>query len=369
VQADRPWRAGDRLIQPELARTLRVLAEGGQQAFYEGEFAEQMDRFFCDTGGLLRKRDLVAYRPLWQRTLSRRFGDVEVHVPPPESTGFSVLYGLELLARLGYDSMPFGGLAAARTMVSVLREMVARADELAAHQTPYEPGVEQAVARLLEDVELAKAAKRLGGDARGCGSCLGKHTTSLSACDSRGNLACLTQTLDHGFGSGVVIPGTGVLMNNGMAWLNTDPSTSRADLVAPHKRFFVPVVRLSRSALRVSRYLPSELRVATGSRRRHYKCMPASCSAAVHFELRSTGPGSPSELSCRNGATRKTSRSRAASSRKSTRICRDPIRPMATRTSAVFTLCSSLRTQAMWRSVIRERRANTLRLAEGGHHV
>jgi len=242
VRQDRPWKAGDRLLQPELVRTLRVLAEGGQQAFYEGEFSERMHRFLCDTGGLLRKGDLVAYRPLWQRTLSRRFGDVEVHVPPPESTGFSVLYGLELLARLGYDSMPSGGLPAVRALVSVLREMEECADGIAARLTPYGTETEEAIAGLLEEDRLAKMAQHLGLDFPGSGTRRGAHTTSLSAGDSSGNLVCLTQTLDHGFGSGVVIPGTGVLMNNGMAWLNTDPSTGRADLVAPRRRFFAPVV-------------------------------------------------------------------------------------------------------------------------------
>ena len=242
VRSDRLWEGGERLLQPELALTLRLLAQDGEQAFYSGEFAERMDRFFRETGGILRKDDLASYRPLWQKTLARRFGEVDVHVPPPESTGFSVFYGLELLSRLGYGSMAFGEPRAVGALVSVLRETEECVDGIAARLRPYEAETEEAVERLFEEREVATAAQRLGRSRPRPDGRRGTCTTSLSACDGSGNLVCLTQTLDHGFGSGVVIPGTGVLMNNGMAWLNTDPSRGRADLVAPHERFFVPVV-------------------------------------------------------------------------------------------------------------------------------
>lgn len=242
VRPDRSWQAGDRLLQPELAQTLKLIAEDGAQAFYTGEFAERMDRFFSETGGILRKGDLANYKPLWQKTLSCRFGDLEVHVPPPESNGFAVFYGLELLKRLGYGSTPFNGLFATRTVVSVLREMEECADGFASRMKPYDSGVEEAIAGLFEDDSLMNATERFGRKTGGSCSHRSTHTTSLSACDSSGNLICLTQTLDHGFGSGVVIPGTGVLMNNGMAWVNTDPGTNRADLVAPYEHQFLPVM-------------------------------------------------------------------------------------------------------------------------------
>jgi gamma-glutamyltranspeptidase/glutathione hydrolase len=115
-------------------------------------------------------------------------------------------------------------------------------DGIAGRLAPYEAEVEKEVAALFDDDRLAEVVRHLGSHFPGSGARRGTHTTSLSAVDREGSLVCLTQTLDHGFGSGVVIPGTGVLMNNGMAWLNTDPSTDRADLVRPHRRTFVPVV-------------------------------------------------------------------------------------------------------------------------------
>jgi len=240
VRPDRPWEPGDRLVQTDLARTLRLIAKDGQQAFYHGEFAERMDRFYRETDGILRKRDLAAYKPLWQKTLSRSFGDVEVHVPPPESNGFAFLFGLEMLARLGYGSM--SPVPAARTMVSVLGEMEQCADNFAARLRPYDPRVDEETARLFEDGALTDAVQRLGQEVVGCRAYRGAHTTSMSACDSSGSLVCITQTLDHGFGSGVVIPGTGVLMNDAMAWVNADPASGRADLVAPHESQLVPVI-------------------------------------------------------------------------------------------------------------------------------
>ena len=70
IHPERPWRAGDRLRQPELAHTLRHIAEGGASAFYSGEFAERLDRFFRETGGILCKDDLACYHPLWQQKRS-----------------------------------------------------------------------------------------------------------------------------------------------------------------------------------------------------------------------------------------------------------------------------------------------------------
>ncbi len=219
IHPERPWRAGDRLRQPELAHTLRHIAEGGASAFYSGEFAERLDRFFRETGGILCKDDLACYHPLWQRTLCRRFSHVEIHVPSPESTGFTILYGLELLARLGYARQAAGSLPALRALIAVINEMEACADRMAAQMTPYAPEVEESITRLFGEEALAQTVAKLGMGITSGAAPRGIHTTSLAACDCQGNLACITQTLDHGFGCGVVIPGTGVLLNNGMAWL------------------------------------------------------------------------------------------------------------------------------------------------------
>jgi len=242
VHPERPWQGGDWLRQPELAQTLRQIAEDGAAAFYCGEFAECMDGFFRESGGLLRKEDLACYQPLWQQTLHRRFGEVEVHVPAPESTGFSMLYGLELLVRLGYAVQGAGSLPALRMLIAVIGELEDCADQMAARMLPYAPEVEDAVAQLFEDETLAHVAAMLRTEAADACAPRGSHTTSLSACDRQGNLACITQTLDHAFGCGVVIPGTGVLMNSGMAWVNTDPASQRVDLVSPRRRNFLPIV-------------------------------------------------------------------------------------------------------------------------------
>jgi gamma-glutamyltranspeptidase len=153
-----------------------------------------------------------------------------------------MLYALELLKRAGYDSVPSGGVDAVRMLASVLTKMDECADEIAGRLLPYDPEVEESIAGLFEEDALTDATERLFGETAPTYSRMGTHTTSLSACDSSGNLVCLTQTLDHGFGSGVVIPGTGVVMNNGMAWLNTDPDTKRADKLVPYQRYFAPVV-------------------------------------------------------------------------------------------------------------------------------
>jgi len=241
-RSDRPWQEADRLCQPDLARTLEGLAKEGPDSLHTGRIAERFDTFCQEVGGLLQSQDLAAYRVRWQKTLAARFNDIELHIPPPESTGFSVLFGLKLLEIIGIQNMNWGGLEFVNTVVNVLRKMDTCVTILSRKFLPYDRQVLEEVARLLEMDHIQEAADDVmkGNDATR-GPQVGCHTTSLSVADRYGNLVCLTQTLDHGYGSGVVVPGTGILLNNGMAWFETNPTKNSVDLVGPRKHVFVPV--------------------------------------------------------------------------------------------------------------------------------
>lgn len=242
-RTDRPWKEGDRLRQPDLARTLEDLAKEGPEFMHSGAVGECINKFFQGAGGLIRADDLAAYQVRWQDTLSARFNNTKVHVPLPESTGFGVLFGLKLLEAIGIQNMSLENSGYVRTMLSVLRKMDLAVGELSRRFSPYDKHVPEEVNSLLKMDHIREVAGDLAnrkdvsyGPTRSC------HTTSLSVADRYGNLICLTQTLDDGYGSGVVVPGTGILLNNGMAWVETDPAKNSAELVGPRKHFFVPVV-------------------------------------------------------------------------------------------------------------------------------
>jgi gamma-glutamyltranspeptidase/glutathione hydrolase len=210
---------------------------------HTGKTAKHFDEFFEETGGLLRAQDLAAYRVRWQDTLSVRFNEKEVHVPPPESTGFSVLLGLRLLEAVDIQDTDRGGMDYVRKILSVLERMDKVVDGLSKGFSPYDEQVPAEVKGLLGADSVRQAAMGLIHRADATSRPRRKgHTTSLSVVDGYGNMVCLTQTLDDGYGSGVVVPGTGILLNNGMAWVETDPAKDRADVAAPGKHFFVPVI-------------------------------------------------------------------------------------------------------------------------------
>ncbi len=241
-RGDRPWKEGDLLRQPDLARTLEGLTREGPDFLYTGRIAESLDAFFEKTGALLRSHDLAAYQVRWQGTIAAKFDNLEVHVPVPESTGFSVLFGLKLLDAIGIRNTPQGGLDFVKITLNVLRKMQECVDELSSKLLPYDCGVLDELDRLLEveDIQTASAdimKKNRVGRVRQNGCC----TTSLSAADHLGNLVCLTQTLDDRYGSGVVVPETGILLNNGMAWFEMDPDHLLCS-IEPGKHVFVPVV-------------------------------------------------------------------------------------------------------------------------------
>ena len=241
-RSDRPWKEGDRLRQPDLARTLEGLAREGPHFLYTGGMAESFDAFFEETGGLLRTRDLATYLVRWQETLAAEINDIEVHVPPPESTGFSVLFGLKLLDTVNIQNMTQGGLGAVNTVLNVLQKMDECVAELSSRFLPYDHRVLDEVDRLLGTGHIREISDDImQGNSEDQVRHKGCCTTSLSVADHLGNLVCLTQTLDDGYGSGVVVPGTGILLNNGMAWFEADPTKNSLYSIVPGKHVFVPL--------------------------------------------------------------------------------------------------------------------------------
>lgn len=198
-----PLRAGDRLVMPDLATTLERIVEGGARALYEGDLARALAEHVQARGGHLTVEDLAAFRVVRRRPLTSPFlGHVFDSNPPPSTGGVLIGYGLRLLDRLGLGGPPGSAEAMAR-LVDVMREQE-RARGGSFRRRLYRGGL---AARLFDDRVLLAAVER----ARRTTS-LGTGTTHISVVDGLGNAAALTATT--GTGSGIVVPGTGVHLNN-----------------------------------------------------------------------------------------------------------------------------------------------------------
>jgi gamma-glutamyltranspeptidase / glutathione hydrolase len=196
--------AGDRLVLDDLARTLERLAEKGAADLYRGELARALSRHIREGGGDITLRDLRDYRVVQRRPVRVPFLGHEFHSnPPPSRGGVLIGLGLQLLDRLGVPGPP-GTAEAMAQLVEIMREQESAADDRFGRQL-YRGGLAR---RLADPRQLAAAARRV----RTRLPELQRGTTHISVVDAQGNAASLTAST--GAGSGVIVPGTGIQLNN-----------------------------------------------------------------------------------------------------------------------------------------------------------
>jgi len=212
------------LVQKDLARSLRAIAEGGRDAFYMGWIAEAIASEMEANGGLITAEDLATYEPIVSEPKPGSYRGYDV-VYDPTHAGTTLMEFLNILE--GYDLAGYGfGSPEALHLVAEATGLVF-ADRF---EYMGDPGYVRVPQRALVSKEYAvEQRKRIRLD-RACAAKPGKpwsfepdHTTALSVADKAGNMVTVNQTLVNLFGSGVVIPGTGILMNNAMYGLNPEP--------------------------------------------------------------------------------------------------------------------------------------------------
>jgi gamma-glutamyltranspeptidase/glutathione hydrolase len=199
---------GDRLRLPDLGETLERIAEEGAAPLYDGDLARATVDTVEAGGGLLTLDDLARYRVVWRRPVQARYGGFDViSNPPPSSGGILIAYGLALHERVARGEP--GSAEAIASLVGVMREQTHIRDDsfLAAL---HRGGLAR---RLLSDESLAAAAARIEAKSPGTA----EHspaggTTHVSVVDGDGNAASLSSST--GSGSGVIVPGTGIHLNN-----------------------------------------------------------------------------------------------------------------------------------------------------------
>lgn len=216
----RALRAGERLVQNDLAWTLQRIAEHGAADFYHGEIAERLDAGMRRHGGLLRKQDLAAYRAIERAPLRSSYRGVEVVTMPPASGGGAGIVGtLNLLEQFDLGSMGAGSADAlhlfAESSKLSWRDRLAHVGDTGFLQVPLAGLVakEYAAARagLIDMHRAMPAADVSAGDPW---AHEGPQTTHFSVVDADGNVVSNTYTIGADFGSGVMIEGTGFLLGN-----------------------------------------------------------------------------------------------------------------------------------------------------------
>ncbi|MCA9199007.1 MAG: gamma-glutamyltransferase [Planctomycetales bacterium] len=249
---DSPYTEGEILIQSDLAKTYRRLASDGQAWFYQGEFAEQTDRWMQANGGVLRQKDFAAYQAKLRQPIVTRYRDYQiVGFPPPSSGGVHVAEMLNILEHFDLAQLH-------QQDPQLVIHVVAEAMKLAFADRAYWLGDADFVgvpkglvdkryaARLAQRIDLAKATEvsSHGTPEDWDRNQFGKHTTHIAAADAEGYWVAITATVNTSFGSKVMIPGTGLVLNNEMDDFSAQPGVPNAfgligaenNAVAPGKR-------------------------------------------------------------------------------------------------------------------------------------
>lgn len=217
-----PWPEGHVLVQKDLAGTLRLIAKNGRDGFYKGPVARKIVSFMKARKGLISEDDLREYKVIWREPVRGTYKGFEIYsMPPPSSGGIHVI---QFLGFLENDPLHrFGFLSASSIHLAASALQSAFADRARFLGDPDFVSVPIAalispvyIAERRKAVDLAKArseAEVRPGEIMVYES---EETTHLSIMDNEGNAVSTTQTINGFLGAGIVVPGTGIVLNNEM---------------------------------------------------------------------------------------------------------------------------------------------------------
>jgi gamma-glutamyltranspeptidase/glutathione hydrolase len=211
--------AGDRLSNPDLAKVVQSVADEGPGVFYKGWIADKIASAAQAGGGWISKEDLANYRAVTGRPLTESYRDCEIlTVPPPLSGGAIMLLAAKTLENEDWGTIRATDAARIDTAASVFRQVYPVITRTAGDDERSRGLVEEALAE--ESLRTLRQASERGAEpapVEGAAVGEGGETSHFVVVDRDGNIACVTQSLSHHFGAGVVVPGTGILLNNDMS--------------------------------------------------------------------------------------------------------------------------------------------------------
>ena len=245
----KPHEKGQNLVQTDLAATYRAVAEKGVAWFYAGEFASKTEAWMKTNGGNTNAADYANYQAPEREAIRSKYRGYElITMPPPSSGGVHLAQILNIL-----EHFPIRHFRASNR-IHVMTEAMKLAFADRAHWLG-DPDFAKVPRGLVSTDYAAELAKKINLDhatevpghnmpPHWEGDIFGKHTTFLCTADAEGNWVALNQTINTAFGSKVVIPGTGVLLNNEMDDFAVQPGIpnafkligAEANAIAPGKR-------------------------------------------------------------------------------------------------------------------------------------
>ena len=230
---------GERFRFPEHAATLEEIAGTKGEAFYRGELAAKMEEHAAANGGAMLASDLAAHRPDWVGTISHDYRSYTVHEVPPNGQGIVALITLGILAHFDMGSLAVDSADSVHLQIEALK--LAFADALAyVGDTDYMPYHAEQLLDAEYLKERSKLIDRNTAKPVAAGSPPKGGTVYLTAADASGMMVSMIQSNSMGFGSGVVVPGTGISLHNRGA--NFVGTPGHPNQVGPNKRPYHTII-------------------------------------------------------------------------------------------------------------------------------
>lgn len=241
---------GATLIQKDLAKTLDTIALKGTDAFYTGSIAKKIVKFMKNRGGIITAEDLQKYNPIWRDPIHGSYRGYDVYtMPSPSSGGIHVIQILNMMELFDIESLGHNSAA----HIHLLSEATKRAYADRGHYLGDTDFVYVPVKELISKEYAQKAAINFNLDTGTPASDISfgtfndaesNETTQFTIADKYGNVVSITYTLNFSYGSGIMVSGTGMLLNNQMDDFTAKPGApnaygligSVANMIEPQKR-------------------------------------------------------------------------------------------------------------------------------------
>jgi len=230
---------GEKFVLAQAGATLRKIAAHGARAFYEGEIADRIAAFARECGGAMTAADLAAYQPDWVTPIAQTYRGFEVHEIPPNGQGIAALAALGILGHFDLAAMALDGIDSQHVQIEAMKLAFADlyryvGDPRSMEVTPAEMLSEAYLASRAQMIRMDQAQSPKFGMPKAGG------TIYLTAADEQGMMISFIQSNYMGFGSGVVVPGLGVSLQNRGYGFSMDPASP--NVVAGGKRPFHTII-------------------------------------------------------------------------------------------------------------------------------
>ena len=204
---------GERVRRPEVAASLRQIAQTKGEAFYRGALAEAIAADAAAGGGALTLEDLASHAPEWVTPTAQPYRSISLHEIPPNGQGLAAQIALAILQRFDLSALPANGVESTHLQVEAMKVAIRAAFDHFAEPA----AMRVAAAELLAPPSIAAAAGRIGKNASRLPPTelpASQDTVFLATADAEGRMVSFIQSNYMGFGAGVVVPGTGIALQN-----------------------------------------------------------------------------------------------------------------------------------------------------------